>query len=148
MSKCLTCEKEIESVEGKRERLYCSDKCRVKFNQTKKRKTVTIPRKEYEELLSKIVEQNRPEMNKIANDVAELGVAIYETTENGIRHVDPLSDEGQKVMDDAERKEIEDRIKQLEYEIAHPIKTAIFTQAQYKKSREVDLEKLKAKLNL
>jgi len=39
---CLNCDKEICQTDGKREKLYCSDKCRADFNQKKKVKTKRI----------------------------------------------------------------------------------------------------------
>jgi len=39
MNKCKQCNKEIEQIEGKKSRIYCSDACRMKHNRTLKNKS-------------------------------------------------------------------------------------------------------------
>ena len=62
-TKCLNCEASISQVEGKRERLYCSDKCRADFNQKKKRKTVSVEIDLWQSSVIKFVEATDGEWN-------------------------------------------------------------------------------------
>lgn len=56
LTKCLNCENKFEQPYGKREKRFCSDKCRVDFNQKRKAKTKTIPMEMWRSDIIKFVE--------------------------------------------------------------------------------------------
>jgi hypothetical protein len=97
---CGNCDVEFESTIGRRPKKFCSPKCRSEFH-----------RKKVSELL-KLSKENLSEMGKAVQDQITLGVAITQTTENGVKRVDPLSEKGQEVWDTAQKiKELEEELK-------------------------------------
>lgn len=113
MSKCLNCGVPIETNTGRRPRKFCGDNCRATYHQKhkpKERKFVqraTYERifeknKELESRLTELLAKSKPEIKEAANDIFDTGMAITETTEEGVRRIDPMSGEGLKVQNMAQ----------------------------------------------
>ena len=85
--KCLNCDTPIESTEGKRKRKFCSDLCRATYHQ--KSKTIES---EIEKELPKEFRK------KVFDDLWEFGMAITKNTENGLKRVEPLTEEWWKLV--------------------------------------------------
>ena len=85
---CLYCGNKMESITAKKK--FCSPKCKVYFNREKK----------VEKILNDSFGKNQKEFNKSFLDLHTLGISITHTTETGkIKRIDPLSKEGQTVID-------------------------------------------------
>ncbi len=98
----------------------------------------------FENKLSELVEENREEMNKIANDIIETGIGITKSDEKGfVKRVYPMSEEGLRVQEQAK---IHERIKTLEHELKNPPKTAIIGVKTWIKTRQKELSELKSKM--
>jgi len=64
MNKCLNCNKTLEQTEGKKERKFCSDKCRMSYNRKSEQKIIKSEQKSgkseqlaFAELLETIAEK-------------------------------------------------------------------------------------------
>ena len=88
MSNCLNCGKEVPQKEGKRQRKYCDDSCKMAFHNKKKPKeskyvlksTYEALKKDYETLIARnVAENNKPE-NK-AHILAEINEVIQRPAE-------------------------------------------------------------------
>ncbi len=94
-----SCLKELVHTEGRRPKKYCSDKCRISHHLSIKKKPKYVQRKTYEALeekLKSLMYGNKTELQKVRDDLAEVGVAAYETKENGqVERIDPMSEKAQ-----------------------------------------------------
>lgn len=104
MSKCLQCAKPIESYTGRRPKKFCSDTCRATYHQKPRPKT-SVLRKTFEDVveknkaletqLSELLSKNKEEVVKSVHDLAEVGMAITHTNNEGnATRIDPLSEQG------------------------------------------------------
>lgn len=67
-----------------------------------------------------VKENNKPEVtNQVIDSLLETGIAITETTEEGVREIHPFSDEGWKVQEQAK---IQKRISQIDEMLKMPPK--------------------------
>lgn len=147
MSKCLQCDAPIESYTGRRPKKFCSDTCRATYHQKPRPKT-SVLRKTFEDVmeknkaletqLSELLSKNKEEVAKSVHDLAEVGMAITHTDNEGkAKRIDPLSEEGVIIQ----------RIAILEKELKNPPKTAIIGVKNWIMTRQIELSKLKEKLN-
>jgi hypothetical protein len=103
---CLNCDKPIDQTNGRRERKYCGDNCRAAYHQKKKAGLKWVMTENPEQVPDWVREYflAHPEhlvtTKAVNTDIRELGIGITHTDENG-KHtrVDPLSEEGQRVLD-------------------------------------------------
>lgn len=95
----------------------------------------------FEKKVEKVLDNNKSEIDKVVNDSAELGVSIYKTTDNGIKHVDPLSDEGDMVM------QIADQIKAIRAEKIPEHRNTRIGRISWNDEQQKRISELQAKLN-
>jgi hypothetical protein len=118
---CIYCGEKMESVTAKKK--FCSPLHRVYWN--REQKAV--------KLLGDTFEATKEEFKKVANDIFEGGIAIAETTTEGVKRIDPISDKGEVVQ----------RIAQIEKMLLMPQKYLAYNK---RTMLEAELNQLKFKL--
>jgi ribosomal 50S subunit-associated protein YjgA (DUF615 family) len=71
---CLECKKEITQTKGKRPKKFCNSTCRSNYWQKEQRKN-------------------------LVNDLYELGMSVTKIDAKGVERINPLSKEGQQVLE-------------------------------------------------
>lgn len=108
MSNCLNCGKDVIQKEGKRERKYCDDNCKMAFHNKHKREPKYVLFKTFKDLSDKYEElkagkipeipsellQNSPIIPNTAKDKAKKK-EVKETTENN-KSIPPMPVRGEK----------------------------------------------------
>lgn len=133
VKKCLNCGKEVEQVEGKRERLYCNPSCKASYfrkNKPKEKKYIQI--KTFEKLLKenkalkeelsiqrinpKSDEQSAKEYNDTHTDSQ---MQVEDVPINELKDYVGISEESIEDLAENHKKSIEAQIKALEEELSH-----------------------------
>lgn len=132
----------------------CSQKCRQKNWRRRKAfgevetEEVTFE-KQIEDYLHKPenVEYRRSLLSQFMGDLTDFNVGITKE-EPGEKPVvvSPLSEEGQKVLELAEKQEIEERIAEIEKELKNPPKNPLIGLSNWIKVRQMEIDKLKKQL--
>jgi endogenous inhibitor of DNA gyrase (YacG/DUF329 family) len=136
MKECLTCQKNIEQTEGRRQKVFCSDSCRAAYHQKKnagKRKYVRI--ETFQKLQKELEVERQNRSNPLIN-------AARGWDKNGVN-----SDEwAASVKANKEIEEIEQRIKDIEKELNSPPKNPLIGIRNWVRVRVAEIDQLKKQL--
>jgi len=139
------CGKELTHVPGRKKKKYCDQNCNTKhwkmLHPTYKPKSVMIKKDKLEEgVLYSWSKGELVEVKKALSHLMETGIAITETTEEGVRAIHPFSDEGWKVQEQAK---IQKRISQIDEMLKMPPK---YLPKEKRTKLQTELAELKSQL--
>lgn len=83
---------------------------------------------------------------KLNEDLFDYGKSVMKMENGEVTRINPISSEGQKVLNLAEKQRIEGRIAEVEHELKNPPKNPLIGMANWIKVREQEITKLKKQL--